>query len=390
MANPQEPPHILILGAGVIGLTTSLVLSHTYPTTKVTIAATHFPGDRSIHYTSPWAGANWSSMATDNGPLENYDAVTFRRFGELIDGQSVFGCRAVRAGEIENSSGGGMGGNEVGLGRMGMWAVFDTPIEEAGILSEGTGRVWYDELVGGLRELDKERLPRDAVFGVEIPATFRINTQVYLQWLQHQALTKGITLLRRHYTSVASLLEDVPSATLLVNATGLGSLSLTDIRDTNLYPTRGQTLLVAEPKVPIERMYEYERLGYLRSPHRIDPTCTYVFPRPLGGGVILGGSRQDNDWSAEWDEELGQDILRRCCELCPELGKPEEVQVLAKNVGLRPSRKGGMRIETEVGKWKVPVVHCYGHAGAGYQASWGSAERVLELVQKILAPGAKL
>ncbi|KAH7559767.1 hypothetical protein BM1_03401 [Bipolaris maydis] len=361
MANPQESPHILILGAGVIGLTTSLVLSHTYPTAKITIAAKHFPGDRSIEYTSPWAGANWSSMATDNGPLEKYDQVTFRRFGELIDGKAVFGCQATTPGEVKNVAGSD-GGNETGLGRMGMWAVFDTPIEEAGILSQETGKVWYDELVGGLKPLGDKDLPKDAVFGIEIPQTFRINTQ---------------------YPSVSSLLEDVPSATLVVNATGLGSLSLTDIRDANLYPTRGQTLLVAEPKVPIERMY-------LRSPHRIDPTCTYVFPRPLGGGVILGGSRQDNDWSAEWDEELGRDILRRCCELCPQLGKPEEVQVLAKNVGLRPSRKGGVRIETEVGKWKVPVVHCYGHAGAGYQASWGSAERVLELVKKVLEPGAKL
>ena len=74
---------------------------------------------------------------------------------------------------------------------------------------------------------------------------------------------------------------------------------------------------------------------YFRSPHRIDPTTTYVFPRPLGGGVILGGSRQDNDWSAEWDEALGQDIIRRCCELCPELGRPEDLQIIAKNVGLR-------------------------------------------------------
>jgi D-amino-acid oxidase len=34
------------------------------------------------------------------------------------------------------------------------------------------------------------------------------------------------------------------------------------------------------------------------------------------------------------------------------------------------SRKGGPRIEVEKGKWSVPVVHCYGHAGAGYQSSW--------------------
>jgi D-amino-acid oxidase len=74
---------------------------------------------------------------------------------------------------------------------------------------------------------------------------------------------------------------------------------------------------------------------YFRSPARIDPSTTYVFPRPNGGGVILGGSRQDNNWSAEVDMELGEDIIRRCCELCPELGKPEDLQVISHNVGLR-------------------------------------------------------
>jgi D-amino-acid oxidase len=57
------------------------------------------------------------------------------------------------------------------------------------------------------------------------------------------------------------LLTDLPSTNLLINATGIGSLHLTDILDKNLYPTRGQTLLVAEPKTPIPRMYEYERLN---------------------------------------------------------------------------------------------------------------------------------
>ena len=79
--------------------------------------------------------------------------------------------------------------------------------------------------------------------------------------LQAQALSKAVKLIRRHYTSISSVLTDIPSTSLLINATGIGSLNLTDIRDTNLYPTRGQTFLVAEPKKPIPRMYEYERLN---------------------------------------------------------------------------------------------------------------------------------
>jgi D-amino-acid oxidase len=107
----ETPEHITILGAGVIGLTSALVLAHTYPSAKITVVAKHFPGDRSIDYTSPWAGANWSSMAHDNGPLEKYDEATFKRFGQLIDGENVWGCKAIKKGE----------GNEVGLSRMGKY-----------------------------------------------------------------------------------------------------------------------------------------------------------------------------------------------------------------------------------------------------------------------------
>jgi D-amino-acid oxidase len=105
----QDLQNITILGGGVVGLTSSLVLANAYPSANITVVAKHFPGDRSIEYTSPWAGANWSTMAHDNGPLEKYDEVTYHRFGQLIDGEKVWGCKSVKKGE----------GNEVGIRRMG-------------------------------------------------------------------------------------------------------------------------------------------------------------------------------------------------------------------------------------------------------------------------------
>src|SRR6187402_581018 len=112
----------LVLGAGVIGLTTALELSSQYPSAHITILATHLPGDRDIAYTSPWAGANWLSVATDNGRQESWDEATYRRFGELADGK----------------------GRESGVQRMNIRAFYDSKIEEAGVLSVGTGRVWYE------------------------------------------------------------------------------------------------------------------------------------------------------------------------------------------------------------------------------------------------------
>lgn len=44
--------------------------------------------------------------------------------------------------------------------------------------------------------------------------------------------------------------------------------------------------------------------------------------------------------------------------------------VFADMNGIAASRIGGTRVELE--KWAngIPVVHNYGHAGAGYQSSW--------------------
>jgi hypothetical protein len=54
--------------------------------------------------------------------------------------------------------------------------------EDAGIVTPETGKIWYEDLVGGIKTLDESVMPEGAVYGIDVKATFRINTQVYLQW----------------------------------------------------------------------------------------------------------------------------------------------------------------------------------------------------------------
>lgn len=152
------PPLYVILGAGVVGLTTALELRERYPQYKIIIVARFLPGDRDILFTSPWAGANWLSVATDNGRQEEWDRVTYQKFKELASRTS-----------------------EIGIYTMPIHAIYDSPIEDAGVLSEGTGKIWYDQLVGGLKMVPKEQLPNGAEFGYDAD-TFVIDTQVYLPW----------------------------------------------------------------------------------------------------------------------------------------------------------------------------------------------------------------
>ncbi|KKY29091.1 putative d-amino acid [Phaeomoniella chlamydospora] len=341
----------VILGAGVIGLTIALELKQRCPSADIIIVAQHLPGDRSKYYASPWAGANWMPMAKDSGPEEEREAVTYRRFAQMVR----------------------EGSHDAGIYAMDIRAIFDQTKDKAGLLSTGTDRIWYDSLVpGGLRDLPDATLPKDACFGFDM-STFVIDTQRYLAWLQVSALQKGIDIRRGYYESLTGLFGALPGAKAYFNCTGIGAKRLGDVQDSSVYPQRGQILLVESPKEPIGRMY-------LRASARQGIEPTYVFPRGDRGGVILGGCRQPDNWDGEVDPELAEDIKRRCCALCPELGKPEDLKIIQQGVGLRPARKDGARVERELIAG-ANVVHAYGVAGAGYQCSWGLAKDSVDLVQ---------
>jgi hypothetical protein len=104
--------------------------------------------------------------------------------------------------------------------------------------------------------------------------------------------------------------------------------------------------------------------------------------------VTLGGTFLKGDYSTLPDMATAERILKETYELCPELGGGkgwENIKVVSHNVGLRPAREGGMRLELEervLGEYgskkglvpeggrpvmgrKVGVVHAYGIGPAG-------------------------
>lgn len=101
-----------------------------------------------------------------------------------------------------------------------------------------------------------------------------------------------------------------------------------------------------------------------------------------GGGTVLGGSAQVGNWNTEPDMALANRIMKRAIELNPALGNGkgvEGLEVFRHGVGLRPHRKGGVRLEKGcIGG--ITVVHNYGHGGFGYQVSYACAEDVVKLV----------
>jgi len=129
---------------------------------------------------------------------------------------------------------------------------------------------------------------------------------------------------------------------------------------------------------------------------------TFVFPPLVILQVIVGGIKVDNDWYPHPRKETTEDILKRALELCPELSPKystsnsrnqptvEDLKpiLIEEGCGLRPGRKGGIRLEKTVLKTAagtcVPLVYNYGHGGYGFQSSWGSATIAAELLAQAL------
>lgn len=160
-----------------------------------------------------------------------------------------------------------------------------------------------------------------------------------------------------------------------VNATGVSASAL--VPDLNIYPVRGQTVIVRGEAHGITTIDAPSP-----NPSLSSTPIMYIMPRAHSNTTVLGGTKQIGDWTAEPDPKTTEEILRRAKEWAPELlNEKGEFQVLAVQVGLRPGRKGGARVEIERLDG-ILVCHAYGHAGAGYQNSIGSANKVVRLLEE--------
>ena len=149
--------------------------------------------------------------------------------------------------------------------------------------------------------------------------------------------------------------------------------------DSAVYPGRGQIAVVRnEP-------------GAMHTTSGTDDgpdEAMYIMQRAAGGGTIIGGCLQHGNWDSQVDSNLANRILQRAVDICPSLvpktGKVTELSIVRHGVGLRPMREGGIRVEKEPTKhgW---LLHNYGHAGYGYQSSYGSAFAMEKMVLDILS-----
>ncbi|MBC7270699.1 MAG: FAD-binding oxidoreductase [Streptomyces sp.] len=183
-----------------------------------------------------------------------------------------------------------------------------------------------------------------------------IDMSAHLPWLRDRLLAAGGTVEHR----TVSALADV-AAPVVVNCTGLGARAL--VPDETVRPVRGQLVVVTNPGIRTW-LVSTDASGAM----------AYLFPQP--GRLILGGTAEEDAWSRAPDPAVAEAIVRRCTALRPEIAG---ARVLEHRVGLRPARES-VRLEREYLPDGRPLVHNYGHGGAGITVAWGCAEEAAGLV----------
>lgn len=190
-----------------------------------------------------------------------------------------------------------------------------------------------------------------------------IETPVYLPWLTNRFKSLGGTITKREISG----LDELNDFGLTINCTGLGAKSL--FSDCEMYPIQGQIV-----RVGADSSVKGIATDFLFGNNSED--MAYIIPRK--DGIILGGSARTGKNSTEPDHEFTSRILSYNSEYEPKL---MEMPILEIKVGLRPGRSE-IRLEKDP---NLPVIHNYGHGGAGYTVSWGCANSVLNLVRESLS-----
>ncbi|CCM01227.1 uncharacterized protein FIBRA_03275 [Fibroporia radiculosa] len=366
MSTPEPTKSVVILGAGVIGLTTAVSIQEKGGY-SVTVIAETFPSDpKSVKYTSLWAGAYHVIYRENDERERKIQEDTFKV----------------------------------------MWNLSEPDGEAEHCFRRVTTLEYYTDLVDMHAEwmpdftmIPEESLAPNTLMGYSF-TTYVIDPPLYLNYLLSRFLARGGTIVRgvvQHINQVleggAGIFSGKHSSSpidALVVCTGLGTRVLGGVEDKDMYPSRGQTVLVRAPWIT----------KAMRASNLVGTSWTYIIPR-RNGNVALGGTKVPNDWYPVARPETTEEILQRCLALCPELAPPEvraqrtptveDIRPLILDIGcgFRPSRAGGIRLETE---WvdipkndrKIPVMFNYGHAGSGYESSWGSAAIVLDFLEEAL------
>ncbi|CAL1708766.1 unnamed protein product [Somion occarium] len=233
-----DSKRVVVIGAGVIGLTTALKIQEKGGY-AVTIVAETFPSDpKSIKYTSIWAGAHHVSHAEGEPRQQKIDQETFDVMWALsAPGGDAEGC-FLRIPQYDY--------------------YFD-------------GRDTHLDWMPDFKKLSQDSLIPNAVTGASF-TTLTIDTPAYLNYLLSRFLSRGGQIVRAPIQHINQIIEGGPNVfspswagktqvDALVVCPGLGARTLGGVEDKDVYPVRGQVVILRAPWVRFGRTTSHLEQG---------------------------------------------------------------------------------------------------------------------------------
>lgn len=318
-----EPPaahrDVVVLGAGIIGLTSAVALAEAGR--PVTLWTADDPADT----TSARSAGVWSPIP--QAPLDTTIAWAGRSMQTFCD--------------LGRRPGSGVS----------MLEGLTLDATDIGSLLPALSR-----LSPGLRPATPDELPEGFSHGRRY-RTPVIDMERYVPWMLDRLDAHGGKVRVQRADSLDEALAEAP---VVVNATGLAARDLAG--DPTVRPLFCQYVVTDNPGLD-SVLVDASRGG------------TWVSVIPHHDRVHLGGARAGGRTDPRPDRELASDVLRWCREIEPRLRHARTIRV---DTGLLPTRPT-MRVEAENRRDGL-VVHAYGHATGGITVSWGAAADVVRLV----------
>lgn len=359
---PTMSRQVLVVGAGVIGLTTALrlhaaghqvhIVAQETPSTILSRGPSALGSSPSSTYCSSGSGGFWMPIFLTGKEIERWGTQTYLHY--------------------QNES------KDVGV-----------RFHDGFLLSAtktNPDHPWFAQLTNmtTVSPDDDSRVPREYAAALKFRTPI-VHMDVYLVELERRVHDAGIPLSLTYdvmdmSNENQSSLWDLSTArsyardkigddVVLVNCAGLGARYLSD---TKMQPGRGITARIQRPKGYDHFITEDESDGILSK----DGLLAYALPRgeeeyTLGGTIFKG------DWLESASKEEISGVVQRAATL---LGV-DSVVMTSWWTGLRPlTHDGRARVGVQSDGDDGLVVANYGHGGSGVTLCWGCADDVVHIV----------
>ncbi|KAL3867828.1 hypothetical protein ACJMK2_040674 [Sinanodonta woodiana] len=346
----MKKQQIGVVGAGVIGLSSAILIQEVCPGSEVTIIADKFSPDTTSDvaggFWEPHLLGNWEPHLLGNTPQERirrWSQATWDHLAGLAHSQHA---------------------SEVGACLVSGYTLSPAKLERP---------PHWDQVIG-FREVSQEEMARfPGVKSGFFYTTVMIEVKNYLPWLMKRFKDRGGRVLQKR---LSSLMELSGQYDIVVNCSGVEAQHL--VNDPSIYPVRGQIIRVKAPWL------KHFLIVTSENPEYVDG---YILPGAQQ--VVLGGIEQAGDWDLQHRDADREYLWKTCTRLLPCL---QNAEIVRDWTGLRPVRSA-VRLEVEYlqsGDRYLTVIHNYGHGGSGVTLHWGCAKEVAEVLKREQTQGRQI